>query len=400
MTVRDQVRCRSRGYAWFRRPILLALAAAAAAPVAQAAPPAAAANRTLGFAVTSIYHDIHEDPAACPKGMNESQNDLYLTTVSESERKRLLHPDNAREYVFGKPSLNDAGKPICTDLHGPLGAARRPPMRVVAGSGKAFGINLDGQVSRIGRSAAPNTCAHNDFQGLSGERGVDNQFYRVVGCVAGYRKGGIMPEQTFGTEIRNGSWAILIQITDVDDAKNDPAVKVGMFSSQDPAPFPNGLVAVPYKSMSVSDNRRYHAHTSGKIVDGVLITEPVDFHFLVTPEQSPRKELIGGREIYLRGARLRLGLEPDGTAKGILAGYHDLRSYEENFIRYKGYTNFATGSAAVMKYSCVSLREALHRYADGYPDPKTGRCGAISTAFNVTAIPAFVIKEGEGSGVR
>ena len=35
---------------------------------------------------------------------------------------------------------------------------------------------------------------------------------------------------------------------------------------------------------------------------------------------------------------------------------------------------------------------ALKRQADAYPDPATGECSAISTAFRMAAIPAFVIE--------
>jgi hypothetical protein len=31
--------------------------------------------------------------------------------------------------------------------------------------------------------------------------------------------------------------------------------------------------------------------------------------------------------------------------------------------------------------------------ADGYPDPKTGECTALSIAFNIEAIPAFVLHQ-------
>jgi hypothetical protein len=42
-------------------------------------------------------------------------------------------------------------------------------------------------------------------------------------------------------------------------------------------------------------------------------------------------------------------------------------------------------------FDCPSFSQAVRRYADGLKDPKTGQCMGISMAFEVNAIPAFVI---------
>lgn len=348
---------------------------------------------TLGFVVTAITIDMEDgNPDACPTGMNRSQSEDYLSTIDQAKRTELLHPDNLREYIYGKPSMNDRGNPICLDPSGPLAPSRRLAMLTVQGSGQSYGIDLDGRVARMDRSPAPNTCRHADFIAHNGKPGVDNQFYRVVGCTEGFRKGGIFAQQTFGTEIRNGTWAVLFELSGVDSIQNDDDVTVSIFSSQDPAPFAGGTTPLPYRSLSASSDPRFRATAKGRITNGVLTTSPTDVRFLIT--QAHPSPDYPQREVYLRGARLDLKLTADGNAEGNLAGYHDLKSYEENFIRYKGHVGFATGSAFTMKYSCASLQDALWQNADGYPDPETGRCSAISTAFSVKAIPAFVIGAG------
>ena len=55
---------------------------------------------------------------------------------------------------------------------------------------KAYGIDIDGQDSRAKGKPAPGTCAHNDLVGMNGEHGVDNQFFRVVGCSNSYQSTG------------------------------------------------------------------------------------------------------------------------------------------------------------------------------------------------------------------
>ena len=41
--------------------------------------------------------------------------------------------------------------------------------------------------------------------------------------------------------------------------------------------------------------------------------------------------------------------------------------------------------------SCPGLWEAANKYADGYPDPETGECTAMSSAWHIQAVPAHII---------
>jgi hypothetical protein len=352
----------------------------------------AASAKTYGFVATYLYHDVYDkNPKACPAGMNLSPPELYMAIASPTERAYFSNPDHAKELVFGKPSLNECGNPICLDPDGPLRSELRPPFKVVQGNGPAFGINLDGRVTP------------KDFQSLDGKPGVDNEFYRVIGCTAGYRPGGILPEGGFGSEMINGSWTFTFEIDDADNLENDDDVTVSFFSSQDPAPFTSERVPIPNRSLSITNDRRYWARAKGKIVNGVLKTEPTDVRFLISAtkgrEDNPDGVKQNGRDFLLRGGRMELKLQPDGTTEGAFAGYNDIATFERSFIKYGGSVSGATGSAFVIHYSCPSLKRALLDHADGYPDPKTGKFTAISAAFRIKAVPAFIIKGGEGSGV-
>lgn len=60
-----------------------------------------------------------------------------------------------------------------------------PNFRVASGRAvKGFGIDLDHRHSQSSHQE-PGTCAHDDLVGMSGEQGIDKQFYRAVGCVHG-----------------------------------------------------------------------------------------------------------------------------------------------------------------------------------------------------------------------
>jgi hypothetical protein len=131
-------------------------------------------------------------------------------------------------------------------------------------------------------------------------------------------------------------------------------------------PLPNG-------SYVMGVNPKPPVTVKGKIVNGVLTTDPFDTTYNVAIETST-----------VRGARLRLELTPDGGAKGLIAGYYDVKSWVSDPSGRS-----AAGQYAI-KYSCPAFHEGAWRMADGYPDPQTGKCTAISYAMNVIAKPAYV----------
>src|SRR5262249_29472332 len=101
-------------------------------------------------------------------------------------------------------------------------------------------------------------------------------------------------------------------------------------------------------------------------------------------------------------ARLRLTIAEDGSAKGMLAGYLDLTAAFGTFFGHgkvhgKERADRAQLLPSSFGYSCPASWVALHQYADGYPDPKTGQCTAISTEREVQAVPAFVIHPRESA---
>ena len=138
-------------------------------------------------------------------------------------------------------SPNSGGDGAGTECPKCLRVSREAPdrtrsYRTVSGPNiRTYGIDLDGQDSRSKGRPAAGTCAHDDFQGMNGERGIDNQFYRAVGCSKGFQSGG--GKLVFATEMLTGSWGILITLKGVDSLVNDNDVEVGMFANAraDPA---------------------------------------------------------------------------------------------------------------------------------------------------------------------
>jgi hypothetical protein len=123
----------------------------------------------------------------------------------------------------------------------------------------------------------------------------------------------------------------------------------------------------------------------GRIVNGVLMTDPKDIKLTQTWGQSAQRDLRGIRSRWdLRKARLRLAFQPDGTLKGLVGGYQPIDDVGRS-AQLGG-----MGSAMVAGIDCAGEYNTLRKLADGLRDPKTGACTGISTGIEVEAVPAFV----------
>lgn len=335
---------------------------------AQAASPP---NRTIGLVLTSLFTAIYETRYMdeCPEGLAVGNDELWLQTMTPAERERAT----------AGGTKNHIDRKYQAEVRGPHGEdscwypelLRDPPLRTVQGT-TAYGFNLDGTTDG---HATPKSCAHQKFVGLDGEPGIDNQIYRVVGCIKGFRHDGYV-ETTAQTERINTSRGItLIEVSDVDDARNDPDVKVAFYRPKDQLLKDSAANVLPFASYAIDPT--YAEFTHGKIVDGVLSTDPVDVHL-------PFQGDIVISELDLRDMRLRLELAADGSgATGLMGGYYNWSTWWD-FIRKIQLTSTSI-------HSCPALYDASRKLADGYPDPKTGECTAISTAYRVAFLPAFII---------
>ena len=340
----------------------------------------ASAETTKGFVVTSfIYATYDGGPADCPDGLNPGAREVYLDTLAPAERERLSRPENAKElfaalylpggYVRpGHHSHNSCDDPA--DFQAPV-------LKTVQGH-VANGNPLSGA-----GADAPKTCAHETFASPTGEPGIDNQLWRVTGCIRAYRPGADIEKYIIGN-LHSGEYTILLEVTGMDPSRKDGDVQVGFYSSTDQVSVDPAGNILPDSSLQVHANPHYHAVAHGRLVNGVVTTDPVDVHLKFDSQGYLNTEF------FIRDARLRLELQPDGSAKGRLAGYYDLETFYDGMIR-QGQENAAMNSG----FACPAVYVALKKYADGFPDPKTGQCTAISTAFNIAAIPAFVIHQNE-----
>lgn len=348
-----------------------------------------------GFVVTEIAYALGPDAegGACPAGMAAGVRGLiqaYAKTPEGQRREGETLQAYERRSSLAVNTTSD-GKNIC--MHPEL-APVDPGWRMVAGRNlQVPGIDLDGS-GRSGKRSGE-SCAHEDFAGPNGERGIDNQWYRVIGCTGGFQRNG--QANSFQIEMYTGSWGILLSLKGVDDVRNDDAVEVGIYANADPIQLSADRKPLAYATYAVHQDPRYRATTRGRIANGVLTVDPVDVRF-----HNVVNSMIDDR--VLRDARLRLTFTADGGMEGFLAGYTPVENmYDIHFGARSGRTakgelaperlrvGTSVGRAGALGHTCNGAYHALYQAADGHRDAKTGRCTSISTQFRIRVAPAFVV---------
>lgn len=227
----------------------------------------------------------------------------------------------------------------------------------------AAGINLDGKLER------------DDFTAADGTPGVDNQLWRAVGCVKQFRESGNV--ETIRKTFMSASAPTLIELRRVDDLLHDAHVEVRIYAAADPITRDARGSALARATFAIDPDPALRTSTRGRIVDGVLETDPVDIILNY-------KEQIIDAPRHIRGARIRATLTSDGSIEGSIFGYYTLASY------YASIEQMTQNGANLSGVSCPGVYQAIHRLADGYRDPKSGRFSAISSAYGFVGVRAFV----------
>ena len=187
---------------------------------------------------------------------------------------------------------------------------------------------------------------------------------------------------------------LLIELTGVDSLVNDSDVTVTTYRGLD------GLmsdatgkhyIAGGTQRIDARWGKRYVQHFKGKIIDGVLTTEAADLDI-------PWSETFETNTIQpVKDLRFHLELTPEG-AEGLMGGYVDVEIWHQRLAKA-----WSTHHQSYGQVSSPSLYRALHRHADAYSEPETGKNTAISSAVEVKFAQVFILhppqevasKEGE-----
>ncbi len=318
----------------------------------------------IGYVMTNLFWSVYQTPDAkeeCPKGFNDGPREQFEILFPDVESRTVVDTQLAQEIETWHPTTEPDPLPFY-DIEGPY----------------SYGLNLDGEVGQ------------NDFTHPDGTQGIDNEVYRAVGCIIGFRGPDgvevIFQDKAIADRAYNRT---MIELSGVDNLENDDSVTVTVYRGMDRLLTD----ATGMKVMSGGSQRvdlRWGAklirQTEGRIVDSVLTTEPIAD--VVIPWMNlgvPTFQLI-------RDMRFQLDLTPT-SANGLIAGYADVDTYYKQLIRNDSTHHLSNG-----QISGISLYKALSRLADAYPDPETGRNTAISTALDVKMAQVFIVHpDGEAS---
>lgn len=355
-----------------------------------AATPALAAPWVRGFIVDqyepAFYYGAKagtmEPGTDCPKGTApDNDYNLLLKTAwrSDAEIAKVLKPatleingsfNSRREFLLSSALRNRSFRRDIDSWVNPF-TAPDPGMQQVTGK-IAEGFDLDNN---------PKT----GFISPTGQKGIDNNLYRVLGCGMAYRgKPFSAYLSTRGNDkMLEGLFGIVIRVSGTEDPMNDDhaVVEIGYTPDRiikDAA----GKVVTDY-SYRIAKSAQYTKLTA-RIKNGVIQTEGgADIHMPVFSWFENNR----GEITFYKG-RLELSMNPDTSLAGLVGGYVDWR-------QYYGRDTFDTSSSAGTRETYYHENQlakyyALKRNADGLPDPKTGQNMGISAAFRLTGVRAYV----------
>ena len=263
----------------------------------------AGSSQSIGFVVTSWNTAMHETlfMDECPQGPAPGNYELWEATVSPE--KRRSYPEvlstQMRWLTFRGPN----GEDICEQPT----AIQDPPLTIIEGK-YSYGIDLDGNSDGV---ATSKSCAHRTFNGMNGEPGVDNQMYRLLGCIQAWRSSGHLEFNANGQRRSSGLGMILVEITGVDDIRNDDDVKVTFYRGNGSFNLDSKNNVLPFGTYDIdmeNGKARYGDTVAGRISNGVLTTQPADVHL-------PYYGNSGRRRSWSKG-RARRRPDPQGRARG------------------------------------------------------------------------------------
>jgi hypothetical protein len=239
-------------------------------------------------------------------------------------------------------------------------------------SNYGYGFNLDGK-----GASSPNSFEDPE----SHEKGVNNQYFRAVGCHGPERPSPTEPYSTMWAyawgNLRQSLPAWIISVSG-NDLSKDGDVTVSIDKAMEHAIVDANSKVMADKTFRIDPDPRWHNEYRATLKAGEITSHtPSTFKMLYDPYWVP--------EFDVKQARVRFTMKPDGSLTGVLGGYEKWRSL------YFAYASFGINAEDQSGLDVPGTYHALKRLADAEPDPKTGENTRISAAFRIEAVPAFAV---------
>lgn len=338
-----------------------------------ALPAAANALESRSYVVSYFSQQLNSRDGDCPGGVNPDDQAGQTAVILE---KLGYKPDEVKQLMAdwakggeGEERVNAIvnaravidGQTVNAYTHPE--ATPDPGLKFVT-SRVGYGFNLDGKV---------NEMSFTDPQ--TGEKGVDHQLSRAIGCNQNFRGSWDAPSaygEWIWVQLKDSQPAWLITITGQDIDKDGP-VTIRLTRALEY--IKSNLDGSPRHFMTyrVDPDPRSHNEFKAEIKDGLLtLTEHKPLSIMWNALSSP--------VLNLKSTHLRLRMLKGDTLDGLLGGY---QPWTEIYFAFSH--NGIVGDRP-------GLYHAMKKAADGDFDAKTGMHMSISTAYRITAVPAFVVE--------
>jgi hypothetical protein len=328
---------------------------------------------TRGYAVSWFYTAAESQKDDCPDGTNDLSDVMVRKilvqmgkTPAEIDELFKDYPNNLYTVLYARGKRDGQTVNVYTNPT----SVPDPNIKTVQGH-SAYGFNLDGK------------DGPNDFvDPQTNEHGVDNMLYRALGCFITQRASGGTRATWPAIEwdmTRDQMPAWLIEVSGIERDANgkikDGDVQLGFYRAT--GPVTRNAAGDPQSDMSftVDTNPRTQNVVHATMKNGTLWSDPFEFYMIQDP--------FAVAEYHFKKTRIRLTLNDDGTAKGILGGYQPWLPIYESFA-LGGSTNELN-----LSVNTPGIYYALKKLADFEPDAN-GQNQYISSAYAIEAVPGFI----------
>jgi hypothetical protein len=234
-----------------------------------------------------------------------------------------------------------------------------------------LGFDLDGKVKKT------------DFTSPEGARGIDNNYYRAVGCWVSYRGPAYHSQRGIGIngQMRDGIYTIVMVVSGNQDPMNDDNATLAFYQSRDKVVKDNQGQVARDASFAILPTTRTQSLVEVRIANGTIeTTRSQDLRL-----RNEAWNVSLPDQLELTQGKLRLQMKPEGGLEGYLGGYQSWREL------YKKQAVPGRDTEGNQGLDLPTFYYQLERYADADLDPKTGKNRRISAAYRLRAVPAFVL---------
>ena len=338
-----------------------------------------ASAETRSFVISYLTDaDWSDGKSDCPNGLNISAIDFYRRDLAKAGYKHEEIEAALKDFP-GEGGLKQPWVPMVVtrgnhkdNVYAHPETMADPGMIEVSGK-YSYGFNLDGK-----GAASPNSFEEPDTH----EKGINNQLYRVEGCIRSYR--GLPPPgrpslpENLWDVLRDVMPAWLITVNAPNGFDKDGPVSITWDRALERITRDaSGAVAQADMTYQIDPDPRSHNELKGEIKGNVVTGEAPDWKMVLDPYLQP--------DIHFTKMHMKMTVAADGSVRGVVGGYQPWSTI------YYGFADQGHIKEYAASINLPALYYALKRNADFDPDPQTGQNRQISSAYQIEAVRAFAV---------